>query len=72
MAPLFRKRYGIQAGWAKLDWKSRLHYFRSGKYQSLCGRVDFENQYCNAFYPLGINPTKRNCCTQCRRLLEAA
>lgn len=53
------------AGWAKLDWKTRLHFFEKGSCQSLCGVVWYGQEYCTDFYTETIRVNKRRCCKRC-------
>lgn len=60
------------AGWAKLDWKAKLHFFRQGLVWSICGNVGFGQDYCTEFYTERIRVNKRRCCKKCLARLEAA
>jgi hypothetical protein len=58
------------AGWAKLDWKTRLHFFETGQTTSLCGRTQFDDEYCTEFYTPRIVVKKIRLCRQCLRKLR--
>ena len=59
-------------GWAKLDWKSRLHFFRSREDLSVCGRAWFNNEYCTEFYSPSLILHRARLCKNCLREMEAA